>query len=108
MSLSSLIFLAVTAITGFVVGGVYGLSKTAASSLWSRARTRLIGKALFVVAFVVLGVVPFTVALAAPFYFFRDVSPEVGVSGYIALFICLGLGLVAGRWLSRRQQQNAP
>ena len=108
MSPTSLAFLAVTAVTGLAVGGIYGISESAISSLWSRARAHFIGKVFFVVAFLLVGMVPFTVSLAAPFFFFRDISPELGLSGYVVLFGCLWLGLLAVRRLSVRRGQNAP
>ena len=55
--------------------------------------------------------VPFTVALAAPFFFFGDFllrEAEIAALGYALVLGCLWPGILAGRRSSVRRGHNAP
>ena len=70
-----------------------------------------IGRVLFIVAFPLVCMVPFTVALAAPFFFFGDFllrEAEIAALGYALVLGCLWPGILAGRRSSVRRGHNAP
>ena len=109
MSFVLLFFLAVSALSGLMVGFITGFSESTVSALWSRAR--LPGKVLFVIVFPLVCMAPFTVALAAPFYFFHDfllAAAEISALAYCILLGCLWIGILGGRRLSARRRHNAP